>query len=219
MNRLFSAGATSVLAAMLISSTAHADDQRPLIWKPSKDSDTSYSVKLGLRLPTQLESEAGISMGLNTTESGAPIDTPVRFWSNFVAEKMKTPASEATRGVGVSIDGVSGSAAISMNYYEKEIATSTIDLEKRSHYVMRYNGTTGEWTGLDASQSVRVSVQPTGTTFVGRVSGTEDFSTVGAGIGLEQKLGEYLTISGSLDRNSDAAKPAASINAHYSFTW
>ncbi|WP_117191384.1 hypothetical protein [Rhizobium terrae] len=217
MSRIFFARAALGCAAVLIAVPCHADDG-PLIWKPSKNSDTSYSVKLGLKLPNRIETEAGISMGVNTTQSGAPVDMPVSFWSNFIAQKIKTPASEIKRGIGVGLDEGRG-ASITMNYYEKEIATPTIDIEKRSSYAMHYDGATGGWAGMDASQSVRLSHPGSGTTLIGRVSGSDGFKTVGAGMGVEQRVGDHMTVTGSLDRYSDADDPVTSVKARYSFTW
>jgi len=218
MNRVFFAHAIVASIAVLPAGSGFAGD-KPLIWQPTKNSDTSYSVRLGLQLPTRIEAEAGVSLGMNTTKGGAPIDTPVRFWSNFVTGKMKTSASEMRRGIGVDLDGHTGSAAISMNYYEKEIATPSLDIERNSSYTMRYDGVSGEWCGIDASQSVRLSYGSTGTALIGRASAGNNFGTVGAGIGVEQRIGEYMTVTGSVDRSTDASEPAASVNARYSFTW
>ncbi|MFB9952015.1 hypothetical protein ACFFP0_24465 [Rhizobium puerariae] len=218
MNRILSVGAACALVVFCAGSPGLADD-RPLIWKPSRNSDTSYSVKLGMKLPTRLETEAGVSMGVNTTKSGAPVETPVKFWSNFTAGKIETPAYRMNRGVGVDLDGNTGSAAIAMNYYEKEIATPAIDIERRSSYGLRYDGASGQWCGLDASHSVRVSHGASGTAVVARTSGRDGFRVVGAGVGVEKNFGRHLTVSGALDRVSDAPDPVASVNARYSFRW
>ncbi len=185
MNRIISASAVLALACFWTAGPGLAED-KPLIWKPARNSDTSYSVKLGLKLPTRLETEAGVSMGVDTTASGTPVDTPIKFWSNFTAEKIQTPAYHLNRGVGVDLDGKTGSAGISMNYYEKEVATPTIDIERRSSYGMRYDGTSGEWCGVDASQSVRLSHGPSRTALVGRASGSNGFRTLGAGVSVER---------------------------------
>ncbi|MCJ9670165.1 hypothetical protein MOV61_07965 [Neorhizobium sp. BETTINA12A] len=218
MNRILSAGAVLALACFLTAGPGFAED-KPLIWKPIRNSDTSYSVKLGLKLPTRLETEAGISMGVDTTTSGTPVDTPIKFWSNFTAQKIQTPAYQLNRGIGVDLDGNTGSAGITMNYYEKEIATPTIDIERRSSYGMRYDGASGEWRGVDASQSVSLLHSPSRTALVGRASGSNGFRTVGAGVAVEKTLGRYMTLSGALDRTSDAPDPVASVNARYSFRW
>jgi len=218
MNRILSAGAVLALACFLTAGPGFAED-KPLIWKPIRNSDTSYSVKLGLKLPTRLETEAGVSMGVDTSTSGTPLDTPIKFWSNFTAQKIQTPAYQLNRGIGVDLDGNTGSAGITMNYYEKEIATPTIDIERRSSYGMRYDGASGEWRGVDASQSVSLLHSPSRTALVGRASGSNGFRTVGAGVAVEKTLGRYMILSGALDRTSDAPDPVASVNARYSFRW
>ncbi|CAN7300484.1 hypothetical protein [Neorhizobium tomejilense] len=218
MKRISSAGAVLALACFLTAGPGFAEDT-PLIWNPIRSSDTSYSVKLGLKLPTRLETEAGVSMGVDTSMSGTPLDTPIKFWSNFTAEKIQTPAYQLNRDVGVDLDGNTGSAGITMNYYEKEIATPTIDIERRSSYGLRYDGASGEWLGLDASQSIRLSHSPSSTALVGRASGSDGFRTLGAGVAVEKMLGRYMTVSGALDRTSDAPEPVTSVNARYSFRW
>lgn len=218
MNRILYAATACAIATVFSPGPGFADD-KPLIWKPAKASDTSYSVKLGLKLPTRIETEAGISMGVNTTNSGAPVDTPLKFWSNFTAEKTRTPAGQIGRDVGVDLDGNTGSAGITMNYYEKEIATPQIDIERRSSYGIHYDGASGEWRGVDASQSVRLSHAASGTALIGRATGSDGFRTVTAGVAVEKKLGTRMTVSGSIDRSSDSAAPAARVGARYFFRW
>lgn len=217
--RTFAAGfAAAATIGLLTAQPVFADD-KPLIWQPSKNSDTSYSVRLGLKLPTRLEPEAGVSMGVDTTKSGTPVDTPVKFWSNFTATKIQTPAYQANRNVGFDIDGNNGSAGITMNYYEKHIATPTIDIERQASYGVHYDGTASEWGGIDTSQSVRLSHAPSRTAVVARASGSNGFKVVGAGIGVEKNFGRNLTIGGALDQTSDSPDPVASVKARYSFKW
>jgi hypothetical protein len=52
-----------------------------------------------------------------------------------------------------------------------------------------------------------------------RASGGDSFKVVGAGLGLEQKLGEHITLAGSVDRSSAASQAVASVNASYNFRW
>jgi len=217
--RTLAAGFAVLAAAVPLATQPVFADDKPLIWQPTRNSDTSYSVKLGLKLPTRLEPQAGVSMGVNTTKSGTPTDTPVKFWSNFTATRIQTPAYEANRNVGFDVDGNNGSAAITMNYYEKHIATPTVDIERQSSYRMHYDGAAGEWAGVDTSQSVRLSHSPSRTAVIARATGANSFRVVGAGVGVEKNFGRNLTISGALDKTSDAPDPIASVKARYSFKW
>ncbi|SMF66869.1 hypothetical protein SAMN02982989_3523 [Xaviernesmea oryzae] len=217
--KTFAAGFAALTVTVLLNAQPVLADDKPLIWQPSKGSDTSYSVKLGLKLPTRLEPEAGVSMGVNTTKSGTPVDTPIKFWSSFTATKIQTPAYEANRDIGFDLDGNNGNAAITMNYYEKHVATPTIDIERRSSYVMRYDGTAGDWCGVDTTQSIRLSHSPSRTAVIARASGGNGFKVVGAGLGVEKNFGRNLTISGALDKTSGSPDPIAGVKARYSFKW
>lgn len=89
MNRSLLAGGVALFAAIFavgpfLASSAHAAD-RPLIWQPVKNSDRSYSVKLGFRLPTELEPEAGFNVGVDAKKDGS-MNTPLRLWGSM---KMK----------------------------------------------------------------------------------------------------------------------------------
>lgn len=84
---------------------------------------------------------------------------------------------------------------------------------------MRYDGTSGEWAGLDATQSIRLTLAATGTALIGRASGRDGFRIVGAGVGVEQAIGRHMTVSGALDHTSDATDLIASVKARYSLRW
>ena len=118
MNKNLLAVAGAALLAAFTSSSSWADE-RPLIWQPIKNSDTSYAVKLGLRLPVRLETEAGFNVGVDSSKTGEVVNTPLKFWSRIKTEDRKRPAYQMSRDIGINMDGNAGSAAISMNYYEK----------------------------------------------------------------------------------------------------
>ncbi|MBB4347399.1 MULTISPECIES: hypothetical protein [Rhizobiaceae] len=218
MNRNILALAGAVLLAASISSSSWADE-RPLIWQPIKNSDTSYAVKLGLRLPVRLETEAGFNVGVDSSKTGEVVNTPLKFWSRIKTEDRKRPAYQMSRDIGINMDGNAGSAAISMNYYEKQIATPTFNLERQSSYVVRYDGVQKDWAGLDASQSIKLRQRESGTAFVAVANGSANFSAVAASFGIEQPLGENITLSGSVNRNFTDATTVSSVNASYSYKW
>src|SRR3546814_3773140 len=73
----------SVLACLfLLSSTGHAAaGERPLIWQPVKNSQSSYTARIGARMPTLFKPAAGVEFGLVTTDGGELVDTPMAAWS------------------------------------------------------------------------------------------------------------------------------------------
>ncbi|TWF49875.1 hypothetical protein [Neorhizobium alkalisoli] len=218
MNKRFSAGG-AVLSFMLISASQAFADDKPLIWQPLKNSDTSYAVKLGVKLPVAMEPQAGFVLGVDAQKNGTVVDTPVKFWSSFKAESIQRPAYEMNRKVAFDLDSLAESAGISVNYYEKQIVTPALDLERQSSYELRYDGLSQQWSGFDASQSVKLSRSNTGTAVVVRANTIDNFKIAGAGLGLEQKFGDHITLTGSFDGSTAATDPVASINARYAFTW
>jgi hypothetical protein len=218
MNRRVLAMAGGVLLAAGVSSASRADE-RPLIWQPIKNSDTSYAVKLGLRLPVRLETEAGFNFGVDSSKAGEVVNTPLKFWSRIKTADTKRPAYQMSRDIGINMDGIAGSAAITMNYYEKQIATPTFNLERQATYAVRYDGAQKDWTGLDASQSIKLRQRETRTAFVAVANGTANFSAIGASFGIEQPVGQNITLSGQVNRNFTDATTVSSVNARYSYKW
>jgi hypothetical protein len=220
MNRPFAAALAAGLVLGVLSGAARADE-RPLIWQPIKNSDTSYAVKLGLRISSPLEPQAGFDLGVDASKAGAVLDTPLRFWTSVKTADEKRPGYQMRRDIGVNYDGIAGSAAISMNYYEKQIATPAYNLEHQSTYALRYDGLQGDWTGIEASQSLKLRRHETGTAFIASANSAESFSTFGAGLGLEQQLGKNITVSGNLNRSftDPGADTIASVNASYNYKW
>lgn len=218
MNRDFLAIGGGIFLAAIMSSSSRADE-RPLIWQPIKNSDTSYSVKLGMRLPVRLETEAGFNVGVNSSKTGDVVNTPLKFWSRIRTADTKRPAYQMSRDIGINMDGNAGSAAISVNYYEKQIATPTFNLERQATYAVRYDGAQKDWAGLDASQSIKLRQRETGTAFIAGANSSASFSVVGASFGIEQKLGENITLSGNVNRNFTDATTVSSVNANYSYKW
>jgi hypothetical protein len=218
MNRHFSATAGALLLIAASCGLARADD-RPLIWQPIKNSDTSYSVKLGMRLPMRLEPEAGFNIGVDASKTGEVVDTPLKFWSRIKTADSKRAASQTSRDIGIDLDSLAESAAISMNYYEKQIATPTYNVERQSTYTVRYDGAQRSWAGLDANQSIKFGRPDIGTAFVASANSVNSFESFGASLGIEQQLGDNVTLSGNLNRSFSDKDTIASVNANYSYKW
>ncbi|AYD01425.1 hypothetical protein [Neorhizobium sp. NCHU2750] len=218
MNRHILAAAGMVVLIAAGSGAAHADDL-PLIWQPIKNSDTSYAVKLGMRLPMRLEPEAGFDLGVDASKTGEVVDTPLKFWSKIKTADTNRPAYQMSRDIGLDLDSLADTASISMNYYEKQIATPTYNVERQSSYTLRYDGVQGDWAGIDASQSIRLGRADTGTAFIASANSVNSFDSFGASVGIEQQLGKNITLTGNLNRSFSDADTIASVNANYSYRW
>lgn len=215
----FISTASAVLAFMIpmIQAGQGFADDRPLIWTPTKNSNTSYAVKLGLRLPSELEPEAGINLGLDS-QKNAVVNTPVRFWGKVTASSIQTPAYQLHRDIRINLDAVTGSSGAKVIMSEKRIASEALDVEVNRQYGMRYDGAAADWIG-EASQSVKVSRAATGTAVILQAKALDTFRELGAGIAVEQKISERLSLNGSIEQTTAATQPTSNISARYTFKW
>lgn len=216
---MFHLRAGAALASMLLISTGSAlADERPLIWAPTKNSDTSYAVKLGLRLPNELQTEAGVNFGLDASRRGAVVNTPVRLWGKVTASSIQTSAYQLKRDVRINLDAVTGSSAAGVTMSEKRIASEAVDIELNRQYGVRYDGAAAAWKG-EASQSVKFSRAGTGTAVIIEAKALDTFKELGAGIAVEQKVSERLSFNGRIDQTTNPGKPTSNIGARYTFKW
>jgi len=209
----------SVLALMLTQAPHALAGDKPLIWQPTKNSDTSYTARIGVRMPTVLAPAAGVEMGVVASEGGAVVDAPVAAWGDLRLREYRTPASTGSRNAGARFNARTGSASLTMNYYEKYIATPSLDIERSSSYAVRYNGPAAEWKGVETSQSIRFSRVRSGSAAFVNASAADTFSNMTFGVGFEQKLGRNLTVKATVRERLGADDRSTLLRADYSFRW
>lgn len=196
---------------------AHAQE-KGLIWSPTKNSDLSYTARIGAKLPTQTPIRGGLEMGMNASKGGALVDTPVKLWGNITVLSSVLPGAKVAGDIGILMNALTGSSAWSMTTSQKRIATSDLDLESNRNMTVRYDGTAQQWSGLDVSQSLRLTRSATGTAFVLTGASRETFDEFTSSVALEQKLGKNLTVTGTLSQGyEDHFRP--SVNARYQIRW
>lgn len=210
-------GAVCASMFMILSVAPVRADERPLIWAPVKNSNSSYAVKLGVRLPSEFQPEAGINVGLNS-QKGAVVNTPVKFWGKVTASSILTPAYKLNRDIRINLDAVTGSAGAGVIMSEKSIATEALDVEVNRQYNVRYDAARASFVS-EASQSVKISRAATGTAVILRAKALDTFREIGAGISVEQKISERLSFNGSIEQTTAAAEPTSNIGARYTFKW
>ncbi len=207
----------AALAVIFSAGTVHAQE-RGLIWSPAKNSDQSYSARVGAKLPIQTPVRAGLEMGMNASEGGALVDTPVKFWGNVTLLSSNVPGAKVAGDIAVLMNALTGSSAWTMTTTQKRIATRELDVEANRNMTVRYDGTAQQWSGLDVSQSLRLTRSETGTAFVLTGASRETFDEFTSSVALEQKFGENLTVTGKLNQGyEDRFRP--SVNARYQIRW
>lgn len=192
--------------------------ERGLIWAPAKNSDRSYSARIGAKLPIETPLRAGLEMGMNASEGGALVDTPVKLWGNMTLLSTNLPGVKIAGDIGVLMNAITGSSAWTMTTSQKRIATPDFDIEANRNMTLRYDGTAQQWSGLDVSQSLRLTRSATRTAFILTGASRDTFDEFSSSVALEQKLGENLTVTGSFNQGyEDRFRP--SVNARYNIRW
>jgi hypothetical protein len=209
--------AVAVILWIVDAGSAHADD-RPLIWNPIKNSDSSYSARIGTRLPISIPVKAGIEMGMDASKTGVLLNTPVKFWGDLTLSAIDQPAVASFRDVGLVMNALTGSSAVTMSDTQRRIVTDALDLEYKRSYSLRYDGAVQAWKGLDFSQSLRLSRQDSGTALIMKAASQNSFDGFSSGLAIEQQLGTRLTISGTVDQGYDM-HITSGVRANYTFHW
>lgn len=206
------------IVVMAIHPSLTLADERGLIWSPIKNSDRSYTARIGARLPTDTPIRGGLEMGMSASKGGAIVDSPVRLWGNLTLLSENLPGVSMARDIGVLINALTGSGSVSMTSSQKRIVTPELDMETNRNFTMRYDGTAQQWGGVTVSQSLRLTRSETGTSFVLRGNSRDTFSEFSSDVALEQRLGDNITVTGTLKQGyEDHFRPA--ISARYNIRW
>lgn len=206
-----------VLVLTLSPATSFADE-KGLIWSPVKNSDLSYTARIGAKLPIDTPIRGGLEMGMNASKGGVIVDSPVRFWGNLTLLSEKLPGVSMARDIGVLMNALTGSSTLSMTSTQKRIVTPEFDIETNRNFTLRYDGTAQQWGGMNVSQSLRLTRSETGTSFILTGNSRDTFSEFSSGVALEQRLGDNITVKGTLNQGyEDHFRPGFS--ARYSIRW
>lgn len=211
-------GTLAAASLVLLAPVQVKAQERGLIWAPAKNSDRSYSARLGARLPTETPLRAGLEMGMSASEGGAVVDTPVKFWGDVTLMSTNLPGVKIARDIGVLMNALTGSSALTMTMTQKRVATADLDVESNRNVTLRYDGPSQQWNGLDVSQSLRLTRSATGTAFILTGASRESFQEFSSSVSLEQRLSDHFTVTGSFDRQyEDRFRPA--VRANYKVRW
>lgn len=210
-------GAIAVGVVLGFFASAKADD-KPLIWAPSKLSDTAYAARIGLRLPDYDFASVGAQLGVNSTTVGGPVTTPVILWAKVKMQALQTPASQLDRQVDINVDALKAQIQAQMSYNSRRIVTPDIDLDLKRAVTINYNDALGAWGNIAATQTIRLSNPNAGNAIVISASTNDGLSHIVSGVAVEQRLGKRIRITGGITQQSGNA-PAASFNARYNIRW
>ncbi|MCX8997601.1 hypothetical protein NOF55_10855 [Rhizobiaceae bacterium BDR2-2] len=205
----------SLFAAFMASSPAVAQEQA-LIWQPSRIGKSAYSLRVGMNLPQETGTKAGIDFDVRANDSGAVREVPTRLWSSWSHQTNDAPGKSLRRNLNMDFSVLSGSGTVRLSSLRTWIATPAIDMEVEQSYSSFYNGEHNTWNGVNTSHSVQLATDK-GTRFILRGVTTGDLDDVRTGVGIEQKLGSNITIRSDFDHSADTLN--TSVSARYTTKW
>jgi hypothetical protein len=116
------------------------------------------------------------------------------------------------------MNALTGSGSVTVTSSQKRIVTPELDVETNRNFTVRYDGSARQWGGVNVSQSLRLTRSETGTSFVLTGNSKDTFSEFSSDVALEQRLGDNITVTGTLRQGyEDHFRPA--ISARYKISW
>ncbi|WP_165219864.1 hypothetical protein [Affinirhizobium pseudoryzae] len=206
------------LVTMVMFVTPACADEGLLIWKPTKSSETAYQARLGMRVPGWSFAAAGIDVGVTSSVKGGPVDVPVNVWGRITAQSEQTPAQTLLRELNLRANAETGDAVAEMRLSDREIVSSDFDLEMTRTVTVHHDATGTVWDGVDVHQAVTWSDPVDGVSLTARFGALDSFKRVGAGITVQQKLADDVSVSARIGKAA-GADLTATVNARYSVTW
>ncbi|WP_019171921.1 hypothetical protein [Pseudaminobacter salicylatoxidans] len=207
------------LAAALPTVTMARATEKPLIWTPMQTSATSYAMRMGSRLPTDLEASAGAELSFAGRQAGrAPqrVANPVRFWGS-----VQLPASRAkTRSarLDMNLNAVTGNRSVALSRSRSLDLTPDISAQIEDLYSVDYDRGAARHVGARASSTLRLRAHSTSTSLFARGARSSRDQEWQASVGVEQKISGNLNLSAGID-NLTAPSPTGSIRAGYAHRW
>lgn len=210
-----------ILAAMLatflspVAFAPAAAGDRPLIWEFSKQSDTSYSARVGSTLPHAPEASIGTEIRVRGPNP-AVFGDPVSLWAALQLAEQGEPAEGRSTRLNARMDGRSGRRSVSM---DNSVAHrfGRLNAELRQHITVFQEPASKRKARIRTTQSVRLSSPATRTTVTVRASRTND-ETWNTSLVVDQDLRKSVRVSASVD-NPGRHSRAGRISARYRYSW
>ncbi len=213
-NHHLAAALACCLGPFLLLSGANAGD-RPLIWEFSKQSDTSYSARLGSSLPRVPEASIGADIRMRGPNP-AVFHDPVSLWADLQLAERSKPRAKRSAHLNARIDGRSGRRSVSLdNSVTRRLQRLDAELSQRVTVFQEPAG--NHKARLRASQSVRLSSPATRTTVTARAS-RSDSESWQTSIAVEKYLRESIRLSASVE-NPGTSSRAGRLGARYRYDW
>jgi hypothetical protein len=206
-------------ATLPVAQTAEASDT-PLIWTPSQTSDSSYAMRMGSHLPTELEASAGTEIGFTDFQSDlAPARAayPVKFWSSVRLPSTRKDGGDAQ--IEVRLNGLTGRRSVWLSKSRSLDLTPDLAAQIEDLYSLDYDRTASDHrVDARASKTVRTLSKTKGTSLFARGTRSSRDQEWQASVGVEHKVMQGVNLSANID-NLVAPRPSGTLRASYAQRW
>jgi len=192
----------------------------PLIWNPVQTSDTSYAMRMGSQLPTDLDASAGAEVSFAGQKAGqalARVRNPVKFWSSV---KLPSPRGKdrASAKLDLNFDAATGNRSASLSRSRSFEVSPDLTAQIENLYSVDYDRNAVKQVGARATGTVRLTSHNSSTSLVARGTRSSRDQEWQASVGVEQNVSKGLNLSAGID-NLAASKPSGSLRAGYTHRW
>lgn len=206
--------AALIALSFLGAAPATAND-RPLIWEVSKNSEISYSARLGSRLPTARDSRLGAEFRMRGPDPRR-YGNPLAIWASYhLAERYDPTHIRATR-IDAWVDGNNGQRRLTLDNSFR-FTSPKFDTELRQELIASQNPGETRKGNLRQFQSVRVVSAKTRSEIVLTAS-RRNSQRWATSVKLTQPVLDTWNFSAEMRRQSDA-KTTGRFHAAYNYSW
>ncbi|MDH6233617.1 hypothetical protein M2281_004228 [Mesorhizobium soli] len=219
MLRILASALCLASAILPIAQAAQASDT-PLIWTPSQLSDSSYAMRMGSHLPTELEASAGTEISFTDFQCDfAPARTahPVKFWSSVRVPSQRKDGGDAQ--IEVRLNGLTGRRSVWLSKSRSLDLTPDLAAQIEDLYSLDYDRTASDHrVDARASKTIRVLSKTKGTSLFARGTRSSRDQEWQASVGVEHKVIQGVNLSANID-NLAAQRPSGTLRASYAQRW
>lgn len=205
------------MAALASSQPARADSL--LIWSPVKVAPRTYQTTVGFRLPMAWEASAGADLGIGAATDGqvASGSKLAAVWGKL-ADDRSNPGGSAERAVGVRLDMLTGSGALSLSHSRDWIASENLDMSASRALSVNYAAGNSAQTSINATQALTFIYPWAGTSLSASGTVSDQRDAINGTLALNQPVAANLDFTASFT-GTLASEQTGDVRLNYNIKW
>lgn len=213
------------VAAAVPATGAWAGDPKVLIWTPLRNANGTYLMKMGARLPIAWEPRFGLDLGFAGTPGGLGLppvaymtQPPAMLWAAARMPDSLTFLGWETADLTAHFNPVAEDGGIAMVTAREWNLGAHWAARLQDSYTMTFAPSAEEVMRLQTAKSLRVSLKPTGTSFIAQTNWAEGNPGWHASLSAEQRIFAGFSLTASAN-DVMSANGNRSIAARFTRRW